>query len=352
MNVVDVLPRDAIPPVYDPAFEPVDAYPYAPDDDVVVVEIDGAVRGYPIRYLTYHEIVDDELAGVPIAVTWCPLCGSVLVFDRRVDDRTLTFGVSGKLADDTLVMYDHETGSEWKQSLSRAIAGELAGTELTVLPAAVTTYERFRETHPDAAVLAAPGGASETASDDDEPAAIDYVEESFADYFESDGFGLGGRRPDAESRSFPLDWLDPKTVVCGLEHDGDAVGVPRPVAEAAGGVVTVTVGGTDVVVFATPDGLHAFHDPGFDWTPVDDGGVDRESGVERDAHGEGVATAGGTGAATRAPVRFSADGSVWDGATGRAVGDDGRAPLERFPAIRLFAYGWVDNHGTEAFYRD
>ena len=317
MNVVDVLPRDAIPPVYEPSSQPPAQYDGDPDDEVVVVERDGAVRGYPVRYLDYHEVVDDELGATPIAVTWCPLCGSVLVFDRRVGGETLTFGVSGKLADDTLVLYDHETDSEWKQSSGCGIAGPHEGTQLDVLPSTLTTYERFRDGYPDADLLAPPGGASEAASETDDPVEIDYDAETYDDYLDGEGFGLAARRPDATQRSFPLDWLDPKTVVVGLEHDGEAVAVARPTVEAADGVVTLTVGGTSVVVFAAPDGTHAYHDPGFDWRLAD--------GL---AHG---------------------DGGQWDPTTGVAVDADRR--LSRFPAVRLFAYGWVDNHGPTAFYR-
>jgi hypothetical protein len=327
-TVVDVLPKDAIPPVYDPEHEPAEAYPGAPDDEVIVVEIDGDVRGYPIRYLNFHEIVDDEIAGTPIAVTWCPLCGSAAVFDRRVDGETLTFGVSGKLADDTLVMYDHETDSEWKQSLARGIAGEHDGTELTVLPSSVTTYEAFLSVHEDARILAQPGGQSEAGSDDDDPEPIEYDDDPYAEYFEGDGFGLAARRADADGREFPLEWLDPKTVVLGIEHGGDALGFPRPEVEATDGVATATVGGLDVVVFATDDGLHAFRDPGYDWQAVRAG--------------------------------FRGGDALWNGSLGETVDEPAahsgeayrqRDPLERLPAVRLFAYGWVDNHGTEAFYR-
>jgi len=292
VTVVDLLPRDAIPPIYEPTYQPVDGYDGAADDDIVVVEVGESVRGYPVRYLTYHEVVDDELAGVPIAVTWCPLCGSVAVFDRRVDGTQLTFGVSGKLADDTLVMYDHETDSEWKQSLGRGIAGPHEGTELERLPATTTTYEQFRSSYPDAALLAPAGGASETASDTDEPAEIDYDEAAFDDYFAGDGFGLGGHREDVPQRSFPLAWIDPKTVVVGLERAGDAVGVPRPAVLDAGGAVSVAVGGEGVVVFAITDGTHAYHDPGRDWRLVD-----------------GLAVAGGS----RRPARRWTTANRWNG---------------------------------------
>ncbi len=164
MTVVDLLPQDAIPPIYEPTYQPVDGYDGAADDDIVVVESGESVRGYPVRYLTSHEVVDDELAGVPIAVRWCPLCGSVAVFDRRVNGTQLTFSVSGKLADDTLVMYDHETDSEWKQSLGRGIAGPHEGTKLERLPATTTTYEQFRSLYPDVTGGSWTGWRSRTAT--------------------------------------------------------------------------------------------------------------------------------------------------------------------------------------------
>ena len=311
MNVRDVLPRDAIPSVDDPTFG--DDYVGDPDD-LVVVESEGAARAYPVRILHYHEIVNDRF-GEPIAVTWCPLCGSAVVYSRSVEGRTLTFGVSGKLADDDLVMYDRETGSEWKQSLGEAIEGPLEGADLEVLPASVTTWERFREAHPDGIVLQPPNRPSEAASDDDSPAEIDYDLEPYREYFDSEGFGLGAHR-GGDGRRWKRDDLDPKTVVLGLSSEGETVGVPFPVVEDAGGAAQLRVGGTDVAVFATPDGIHAFEDPGFEFEPVGGG-------------------------------MFRADGAVWDGATGES--DDGRR-LERPPARRLFAFAWQDDHGPDAFY--
>jgi hypothetical protein len=313
MNVRQVLPRDAIPSVDDPAFGA--DYDGDGDEEVIVVEGDPP-RAYPIRYLHYHEIVNDVVDGDPLAVTWCPLCGSAVVYERVVDGRTLTFGVSGKLADDDLVMYDRETESEWKQSLGEAIAGELAGTELTVRPAAVTTWGAFRERHPDGVVLEAPGGASEAASDTDDPAPVDYDETPYETYFESEGFGLAAHRGTDDGRSWDRADLDPKAVVLGLELGGEALGFPLARVREAGGVVTATVGGREVVVFATDEGIHAFGNPGFAFEPDSNGA-------------------------------FSADGTVWDGATGDA--GDGRR-LERVPARRLFAFAWQDDHGPGAFF--
>jgi hypothetical protein len=318
MNVRQVIPRDAIPSVDDPAF--VADYTGPETDDVVAVEIDGEARGYPVRYLHYHEIVNDTLAETPIAVTWCPLCGSAVVYDRRVGDEDAetasTFGVSGKLADDDLVMYDRETESEWKQSSGRCIAGVHEGEELTVLPAALTTWSVFRDQYPEGDVLAPPGGQSEASGPGDEPEPIDYDVEPYARYFETDGFGLGAHRGTGSDRTWDRDDVDPKTVVLGLEVDGRALGFPLPVVDAAGGAVTTTLADTKVVVFATDDGIHAFEHPGYEFVPAEDG-------------------------------RFRADGTVWNGATGE--GDDGRT-LARLPARRLFAFAWQDDHGAAAFY--
>ncbi|WP_440991098.1 DUF3179 domain-containing protein [Haloarchaeobius baliensis] len=323
MHVRNVLPRDAIPSVDEPTYEPVADYSGDPDDEVVVVDGDPA-RAYPVRYLHYHEIVNAaDAAGTPVAVTWCPLCGSAVVYERTVpvdgDTRTLTFGVSGKLADDDLVMYDRETDSEWKQSRGVAIDGPLAGTELTVRPAAMTTVGCFREANPDGEVLAAPGGESEAASEDDTPEPIDYDAAPYERYFDMDGFGLAAHRGTGDERDWDRDDLAPKTVVLGLTDGDAALGFPLPRVEAAGSVVHASVGDRDVVVFATPDGIHAFENPGF--------------AFERTAE----------------PGTFVADGARWDGATGES--DDGRG-LDRLPSRRLFAFAWQDDHGADAFYEN
>ncbi|WP_440008041.1 DUF3179 domain-containing (seleno)protein [Halomicrococcus sp. SG-WS-1] len=312
MNVRQVVPRDAIPSVDDPAFGR--GYDGDPGDRVIVVESDdGPTRAYPVRYLHYHEVVNDHVDD-PIAVTWCPLCGSAVVYVREVAGRTLTFGVSGKLDDDDLVLYDRETESEWKQSSGECIAGELAGESLTVRAAAMLPWNRFRERHDDGVVLRPPGGASEASGDGDSVEEIDYDEEPYRDYFETDGFGLAAHRGDG-SREWNRDDLDPKAVVVGLERDGDALGVPLSRVEAAGGVVTASVGDADAVVFAA-EGVHAFEHPGVAFEP--------EEGPY-----------------------FRGDGARWHGATGES--DDGRT-LDRLPARRLFAFAWQDDHGPDAFY--
>jgi hypothetical protein len=152
-----------------------------PGDRVVGVAWNGETRAYPLRILAWHEVVNDTLAGRPIAVTYSPLCDSVAVFDRRVATETLTFGVSGLLYNSNLLMYDRRPEgrgeSLWSPLQFRAVAGPAAaaGWRLEVIPAAVMRWGDWRSRHPETRVLAAaPGMARE------------YQREPYASYFGSD----------------------------------------------------------------------------------------------------------------------------------------------------------------------
>ena len=114
------------------------------------------MRAYPVRYLTWHEIVNDTVGGVPVAVTFCPLCNSGITFDRRVPQGTLSFGVSGKLRNSDMVMYDRETQSWWQQAMGEAIVGDLLGTQLTQLPTWMESWDEFRARHPEGLVMDEP----------------------------------------------------------------------------------------------------------------------------------------------------------------------------------------------------
>ena len=151
-------PKDGIPAIDDPDFLRVGSERRIGDrEPVITVEIDGEVpRAYPIRYLTWHEIVNDRIGGVPVAVTFCPLCNSGMTFDRRVGGRVLSFGVSGKLRHSDMIMYDRETQSWWQQAIGTAIVGDLTGTELRSLPSWMESWETFRSRNPDGLVMAEP----------------------------------------------------------------------------------------------------------------------------------------------------------------------------------------------------
>jgi hypothetical protein len=148
-------PRDGIPSIDDPQFINQDeAKPWLADNEpVIALEIDGDARAYPLRILTWHEIVNDTVSGVPVAVTFCPLCNSALVFERTVDGETLDFGTSGLLRNSDLIMYDRTTESLWQQFTGEAIVGDLVGTQLTFVPAQVIGFGDFQAAYPEGVVL-------------------------------------------------------------------------------------------------------------------------------------------------------------------------------------------------------
>lgn len=156
------VPKDGIPPIYDPQFASIDEVStlYVGTEPVIAVVIDGKARAYPLGILMTHEIVNDELAGKPIAVTYCPLCNSAVVFERNVNGKLYTFGVTGKLRFSDLVMWDHETESWWQQFTGVGIVGQETGTQLTMLPVRVVSFDKFREANPKGQVLLSPRGGA------------------------------------------------------------------------------------------------------------------------------------------------------------------------------------------------
>lgn len=146
--------RDAIPPIHHPKYEPAAAARWLSDNDRIIgYAAAGQAWAYPVRILNYHEIVNDTLTGKPILVAYCPLCGSGVVFSRRVGDRILTFGNTSALYESDMVMLDYETGSYWWHVAGRAIVGTLTDTGLTLLPGMTTTWAEWRRVHPNTKVL-------------------------------------------------------------------------------------------------------------------------------------------------------------------------------------------------------
>ena len=155
-------PRDGIPAVDEPRYTSTEdaAQWLDPDEPVIAAEIDGEARAYPLQILIWHEIANDSLGGTPIAVTFCPLCNSAIVFDRRLDGEVLDFGTTGRLRLSDLVMYDRQTETWWQQLTGTGLIGEHAGRELVRLPAAIVSWHDFRAAFPDATVLSRATGHS------------------------------------------------------------------------------------------------------------------------------------------------------------------------------------------------
>ena len=142
-------PKDGIPSIDEPMFKAVgEDKELTPGDPVIALAIGGDARAYPLRILIWHEIVNDTVAGVPVTVTYCPLCNSAVVFDRRVPPHVLDFGTTGKLRNSDLVMYDRQTESWWQQFTGEAIVGALTGTQLKLLPARLEAFAEFKARHP------------------------------------------------------------------------------------------------------------------------------------------------------------------------------------------------------------
>ena len=147
--------RDGIPSIDDPVYiAQAEAGEWLQEQEpVLALEIDGDARAYPLQILLFHEIVNDVVGDRPVAVTYCPLCNSAVVFDRRVGERELDFGVSGNLRFSDLVMYDRQTDSWWQQLTGEALVGDLAGAQLDFIPAPIVSWGEFRRAHPEGVVL-------------------------------------------------------------------------------------------------------------------------------------------------------------------------------------------------------
>ena len=163
INMDEVLsggvPRDGIPPIDNPQFVDVQRVSdLSPQSPVIALNIDGDARAYPLEVLTRHEIVNDELGNVPVAITFCPLCNSAVVFDRRVDGEVLRFGVSGNLRYSDLIMWDDLSESWWQQLTGEAIVGAYRGYRLRMLASQLVSFEVFRQRYPHGKVLRGPQG--------------------------------------------------------------------------------------------------------------------------------------------------------------------------------------------------
>ena len=150
---IEIL-RDTIKPIYVPVYDPVQSGDWLLDDDLVIGYVAGdEVYAYPVKIMNLHEIVNDYIDDVPVAVTYCPLCASGVVFRRDLDGQDLVFGNTSALYESDMVMYDHQTGSYWFQVMGEAIVGPLTGKRLTLLPSVTTSWREWTREYPQTRVL-------------------------------------------------------------------------------------------------------------------------------------------------------------------------------------------------------
>ncbi len=146
--------RDTISPIDHPVFQPVSAMTaMGALEPVLSVIVDGDARAYPLRMLLWHEIVNDTVGGVPLLISYCPLCNSGVVYDRRLDGEAVRFGNTGRIRHFDMVMYDHRTESWWQQFTGEAIVGARTGDVLTPWPSRLESLARFRERAPEGRVM-------------------------------------------------------------------------------------------------------------------------------------------------------------------------------------------------------
>lgn len=232
--------RDAIPPLTDPRFEGVSGGDWlAPDDLVLGFAHRGRAFAYPFKILNFHEIVNQVVEGDPVLVSYCPLCGSGIVFRRELDGRVLHFGNTSALFESDLVMFDRETGSYWQQVGGVGIVGELCGRRLTPLPSITATWAQWKALHPDTRVLSRRTGfARDYEVDPFRPALPMAINE--------------GRFPFPVSERAMDDRLRPGETVLGVEVGGRRRAYPLERMGTA--AANDRLGGKPIVVLSAEEG--------------------------------------------------------------------------------------------------
>ena len=242
--------RDCIPSIDNPEFESVaEADEWLNDGDRIFgIVHNGVARAYAQRILNWHEIVNDTIDGDPIAMTFCPLCGTAVSFVREVNGEVAEFGVSGFLHNSDLVMYDRIEGNLWQQITAEAIVGPAAqrDEELALLNTITTDWEDWKASYPDSEVLSIPGGFVR-----------DYSRYPYGTYEENGEIYFGIENED--------DRLHPKEVVYGIVINGEAKAYPLETLEIQG-TVEDQLGGRSITGTFSADGEVIF--------------VDKESGEE------------------------------------------------------------------------
>ncbi len=198
--------RDCIRSVDQPVFNNAATVDYLADLDLVLsLHYRGHLRAYPIRFLDRHEIVNDEFDGEPVAITYCPLCGSGLAFLRTIDGQSTQFGVSGLLHNNDLIMYDRASNSLWQQITGTALAGPKRGMTLQSLPVTVSEWGQWKAANPSGVVLAPPFGSSM------------YANQPYGNYAQSDRLLFPVTRQDAR--------LHRKKIVYGVKVEDQAIAI-------------------------------------------------------------------------------------------------------------------------------
>jgi hypothetical protein len=305
-------PPDGIPSIDDPKFISIqEADKYLEDSDLVLgLNINGDVRAYPLQILVWHEIVNDKLGGVPITVTYCPLCFTNQVFNRTLENgQILEFGTSGKLYNSNLVMYDRTTKSLWSQAMSQAIVGKLAGVKLERIPFDVAYWKEWKQLYPDSKVLSTDTGSTRP-----------YGADPYGDYYTNGDVLFSVSNSD--------DRLGLKEIVVGFENSGQYKAYRLQEIESKK-AINDQVNGKPIALLS----LHPFMVRAYD--PVVDGQVLEFSFNAKDQNHIDTRT-----------------GSVWN-FEGKAISGQMKGKqLTRIPFDEGFWFEWVAFHPKTELYQD
>jgi cytochrome c biogenesis protein CcdA len=228
-------PKDGIPAIDEPTFIPLADFNRPDSVQAIVLVGETETRVYPYNILTWHEIVNDDFEGTPVAITFCPLCGSAIVFNRTLPDGTVsTFGVSGSLLESNMIMYDRATENLWQQSTGKTLAGSFHPSQLDLEPFQLLTLGEVRGTYPDAVVLSEDTGYGR-----------DYARNPYAGYESDNRFVF---EPSGIDTTF-----EPKTIMTVFRDDETTFTAPWLALREAGST-TVTNNNTTYTLTVTDAG--------------------------------------------------------------------------------------------------
>ena len=315
-------PKDGIPAIDEPSFERVtEADRWLEDQEpVILVRAEGQAKVYPLRVLTWHEIVNDSIGEFPVAVTYCPLCNTGMVFDRRMGNEVLDFGVSGRLIFSNMIMYDRPSETWWIQATGAAIAGKYTGHRLRLVPSSMLAWRDVKEAFPEAEVLSRVTGYTR-----------DYGRNPYQGYDRSAQPFLY-RGPDRTERG-----ENPMERVLTVYHGETARAVPYSELFEHG-VLNVELEGLDIAVFSKRGTASAL-----DSSRIPDGrDVGSAAAYYAQAAGQNLSFT-----THREGFRDNETGSLWD-ITGRALsGPLAGTALEPAPAVEHFLFSYRAFHGYE-----
>lgn len=267
-------PKDGIPSIDNPRFVSAEKASFMQDGDIVLgLRHNGITKAYPLKILVWHEIVNDNIAGLPVAVTYCPLCFTNMVFERTIDGNVVEFGTSGKLYNSNLVMYDRLSDSYWSQAMAKGITGKYSGYELERVPFDLAYWRDWKQLYPNTLVLSTDTGSTRP-----------YGVDPYGDYYTSPQIYFPIEHKD--------DRLGPKELVMGLEHDNSSKAYKLDDLEKAK-VVNDSIDGKHVLLVTLEPFMTRAYDrtiegQTLEFELVDNVLIDKQTGSEWNIDGQAV----------------------------------------------------------------